>query len=955
MDMKLNNTFYILLVVLFIACKPVSNTGRDDTNSSDTSDLTKRHQITLIEVSSNQLILNGTNLSTISAVKTKNGPQVINLNILSKSANMVRLGVPNGLKIVGGFIYDLIVTDAFGQTVTSVSFDVQNSSISTSKIQDGAITNSKLSSLGASSAGQVLQYNGASWVAVDYLGGSNYLGRLILDTGGGVTAPSVAGVNNGDFYVVNDAAPVAGDLNGDGNVETFTAGDIIRFNESTNKWDLQLSNGSYAGPWDINGSHIRRTGSGGKVTISDDPYEGPSKLTVSGNIAGPTTAEESILLHVGGNVSSGLGSSWARALSFGLRQEHNATMGVYGNNTNVGGMNFFFIDVDGDGDSLASNFWNSAEFFIDSAGRTSIGGVPDPLYLFYVYGNSGVNGNLNVSSTITAANFVGDGSGITNINAVNMTNSGTTTITAGSSGPGDIAFQSESSDFALYDANGNLSFGHTSNLGTFNATAQIDVRSDSGDASGQFYSYGGNQSSINLASSQGLITAPSMTTASDVLGLLNFGGDTGSGIVNTASIRSTATENFSATNLGTELNFYTTANTTNTQQENMRLTHNGRLLVGSTAVSDTSGYQMVVGGSTQLAGNLNVTGISQLSNTIVSGTLSHSGNLSTTNLTASGTIQGNGITSTGGLTNTGAFNTTGAAVVNGTLQVTGNATFDSDITVTGDVDFGNISVNTIAGDATTSSAFFGQVTSAQKIISQGGIDNVVFKGGTLNNFEVLVDNGSGIKLGNLNTAGAVGSNLPVTISTANTDRMTVTAAGRVGVGTTTPSEQFHVVGNLRVQGSTDCTLGAGAGATNCTSDKRLKDNVTEIDHALDKIKALKGVEFDWNEKSLSPGMHSIGVIAQDVQAQFPTAVIENADGWLSVDYAVLVSPLIEAVKELDENMAMYKVMSEGVEAQVSTNTREIASLKEENNKLKEENEEMREALCSLNQNFKFCQ
>ena len=53
-----------------------------------------------------------------------------------------------------------------------------------------------------------------------------------------------------------------------------------------------------------------------------------------------------------------------------------------------------------------------------------------------------------------------------------------------------------------------------------------------------------------------------------------------------------------------------------------------------------------------------------------------------------------------------------------------------------------------------------------------------------------------------------------------TTRMTISQTGNVGIGTTAPSEKLHVVGNLRVQGSTDCTLGNGAGGTNCSSDIR---------------------------------------------------------------------------------------------------------------------------------------
>ncbi|MCB9073342.1 MAG: tail fiber domain-containing protein [Bdellovibrionaceae bacterium] len=150
--------------------------------------------------------------------------------------------------------------------------------------------------------------------------------------------------------------------------------------------------------------------------------------------------------------------------------------------------------------------------------------------------------------------------------------------------------------------------------------------------------------------------------------------------------------------------------------------------------------------------------------------------------------------------------------------------------------------------------------------------------------------------------------------------------GNVGIGTTGPSEKLHVVGNLRVQGSTDCTLGNGSGGTNCSSDIRLKTNVQEIDNSLEKILSLRGVEFDWNEKSQSPGDHAIGVIAQDVEKQFPTAVIEDSNtGYKKVDYAVLVAPVIQAFKELNKRITELFSASE-------KHSRDIASVKAEKDK-----------------------
>ena len=194
---------------------------------------------------------------------------------------------------------------------------------------------------------------------------------------------------------------------------------------------------------------------------------------------------------------------------------------------------------------------------------------------------------------------------------------------------------------------------------------------------------------------------------------------------------------------------------------------------------------------------------------------------------------------------------------------------------------------------------------------------------------------------------ATGVGFMVSSNDANDgDIFTITRAGDVGIGATSPSEKLHVVGNLRVQGSTDCTLGGGAGATNCTSDERLKDNITPIPDALEKIKKIKGVEFVWNERSISPGKESIGVIAQDIEAVFPTAVITNADGFLAVDYAVLVSPLIEATKELASNMEKFKLMQNGIVTKINKNSRAIASLQEEIKELKKENEQMKAFLCS---------
>jgi hypothetical protein len=91
------------------------------------------------------------------------------------------------------------------------------------------------------------------------------------------------------------------------------------------------------------------------------------------------------------------------------------------------------------------------------------------------------------------------------------------------------------------------------------------------------------------------------------------------------------------------------------------------------------------------------------------------------------------------------------------------------------------------------------------------------------------------------------------------------------------------------------------------SDKRLKENITTIDNALDKIMALRGVEYDWTATSRK-GTHDIGLIAQEVEEVIPELITEhelctgefssgNEKTFKTVNYDKIVGVLIEAIKE----------------------------------------------------------
>lgn len=94
-----------------------------------------------------------------------------------------------------------------------------------------------------------------------------------------------------------------------------------------------------------------------------------------------------------------------------------------------------------------------------------------------------------------------------------------------------------------------------------------------------------------------------------------------------------------------------------------------------------------------------------------------------------------------------------------------------------------------------------------------------------------------------------------------------------------------------------------------SSDERLKENIADLEGALDKVKAMRGVTFDWKELSdeerktiHSHEGHDLGVIAQEVQAVYPELVHQRDHGYLSVDYVKLTAVLISAVKELSDKV-----------------------------------------------------
>ena len=174
----------------------------------------------------------------------------------------------------------------------------------------------------------------------------------------------------------------------------------------------------------------------------------------------------------------------------------------------------------------------------------------------------------------------------------------------------------------------------------------------------------------------------------------------------------------------------------------------------------------------------------------------------------------------------------------------------------------------------------------------------------------------------------------------NSNLLYVLRGGNDTEGWAQVNGQWPVAINLT---NNDMTIGGSFAAignvTAYASDRRLKENIKEIPNAIEKIRAIRGVTFDWNEISEQNGFTpsrkygDIGCIAQEVEAVLPQVVtlapfdvwIQDPDceyteeeiaaktgtsksgkNYLTVQYERIVPLLIQAIKEQQEQIDELK-------------------------------------------------
>ena len=226
---------------------------------------------------------------------------------------------------------------------------------------------------------------------------------------------------------------------------------------------------------------------------------------------------------------------------------------------------------------------------------------------------------------------------------------------------------------------------------------------------------------------------------------------------------------------------------------------------------------------------------------------------------------------------------TGSVSVTGTLPFTGSAGISGSLEIIG-----------------SGSGIFNVEGSVGTLFSvDDGLDDVIFAANNVSGTPVIEANADNtVKLGKLGGFGIVISG---STPAPNDSQAKIIITGSI-----------HTSGSLGVGMAANSTIGRIDAKNDVvafsTSDKRLKDNITPIENALNKISQVQGIEFDWVEKEGVHGNegHDVGVIAQEIEKVLPEVVTTRDNGYKAVKYEKIIPLLVEAIKELQAEVQELK-------------------------------------------------
>jgi hypothetical protein len=244
------------------------------------------------------------------------------------------------------------------------------------------------------------------------------------------------------------------------------------------------------------------------------------------------------------------------------------------------------------------------------------------------------------------------------------------------------------------------------------------------------------------------------------------------------------------------------------------------------------------------------------------------------------------------------------------LLVEAGTTIQTAISAVGTLDdFLEINVQNFSNGALASSDVVATANNGTEnsVYIDMGINSAGYNNGNSNilngaNLGYLYSNANDLKIGN----GSPGRNLifftnPVGgilgTNTANgLERLRITSAGFVGIGTNNPTHLLHL--------GADDAVKPGGGSWASPSDRRLKKDITDFTDGMNVIAKIKPVSFRYNGIAGLPddGKQYIGIIAQDMQKAAPYTIDTFTDSETKIDYLkydpnAVTYILINAVKE----------------------------------------------------------
>ena len=205
-----------------------------------------------------------------------------------------------------------------------------------------------------------------------------------------------------------------------------------------------------------------------------------------------------------------------------------------------------------------------------------------------------------------------------------------------------------------------------------------------------------------------------------------------------------------------------------------------------------------------------------------------------------------------------------------------------------------------------------QIASANTAQPAGAADIGLFIGNsdtTANNLSVLslgnaANAGQGqIGVINLGSTSTAGGHMFFTTRAAGggvAERMRITSAGNVGIGTTAPDQKLSVNGDASKTGGNTWLA---------FSDERLKTIKGRFNTGLKAVMQLQPIRYEYLKNNAlglkSEGEH-IGFGAQTLQKVIPEAVTKNADGYLMVNSDPIIWTMLNAIKEQQKEIAELK-------------------------------------------------